>query len=219
MKTLKNGSFNIQNFQLMPLFSLSKRKMVFCMCVNYCRFNQLTIKNQYPLPLISGLLNQFSHAKMYTKINLCEAYNLVHIQEGDDWKMIFKTCYDHFEYVVMPFGFTNVPIIFQHLMNDVFHEYLDDFMVCYIDDILIFSKNMEDHEHHVCLVLEKFQEVGFYAKLEKYKFHQFEVEFLGYVIFGDGICTDPHKVQTIIDWATPTSIWDVRCRFGFVNFY
>ncbi len=189
------------------------------MCVNYCRLNQLTIKNQYPLPLISGLLNQFSHAKMYTKIDLCEAYNLVHIRESDDWKMIFKTCYDHFEYVVMPFGLTNVPTIFQHLMNDVFHEYLDDFMVCYIDDILIFSKNMEDHEHHVCLVLENFQEVGLYAKLEKCKFHQFEVEFLSYVIFGNGIHMDLHKIQTIIDWATPTSIWDVQCFFGFVNFH
>ncbi len=133
------------------------------MCVNYCRLNQLTIKNQYPLPLISRLLNQFNHAKMYTKIDLCEAYNLVHIREGDDWKTIFKTCYNHFEYVVMPFGLTNVPTIFQHLMNDVFHEFLDDFMVCYIDDILIFSKNMEDHEHHVCLVVEKFQEVGLYV--------------------------------------------------------
>jgi hypothetical protein len=78
----------------------------------------------------------------------------VHIQEGDEWKMMFRTCYDHFEYVVMPFGLTNALIIFQHLMNDVFCEYLDDFVVCYIDDILIFFKNMEDHECHVCFVLE-----------------------------------------------------------------
>ncbi len=81
------------------------------------------------------------------------------IQEGDEWKMMFRTHYGHFEYVVMPFGLINAPIIFQHLMNNVFCEYLDDFVVCYIDDILIFSKNMEDHECHVCLVLEKFQKV------------------------------------------------------------
>ncbi len=111
--------------------------------------------------------------------------------------MTFKTHYDHFEYVGMPFGLTNALAIFQHLMNNIFHEYLDDFVVCYIDDIFILSKNMEDHECHICLVLEKFREVGFHAKLEKCEFHQFEVKFLGYIIFGDGICMDPCKVQTI----------------------
>ncbi len=80
---------------------------------------------------------------------------------------MFKTRYGHFAYVVMPFDLINAPVIFQHLMNNVLHEYLDDFMVYYIDDILIFSKKMEDHEHHVCLVLEKLQEVGLYAKLER----------------------------------------------------
>jgi hypothetical protein len=83
---------------------------------------------------------------MYTKIDLHRAYNLVCIQEGDEWKMVFRTCYDHFEYVVMPFGLTSAPIVFQHMMNDVFHEYLNDFVVYYINDILIFSKNMVDHE-------------------------------------------------------------------------
>jgi hypothetical protein len=94
-------------------------------------------------------------------------------------------------------------------MNDVFCEYLDDFMVYYIDDIFIFSKNMEDYEHHVRLVLEKFWEVGFYTKLEKCKFHQFEMEFLGYVISRNGICMDVHKVHTIIDWAIPTFVRNV----------
>jgi hypothetical protein len=96
------------------------------------------------------------------------------------WKMTFKTCYSHFEYIVMPLGLTNAPIIFQHLKNDVFCEYLDNFVVCYIDEILIFSKNMADHEHHVHLVLEKLQEVELYAKLEKCVFYQSKVQFVGY---------------------------------------
>jgi hypothetical protein len=103
----------------------------------------------------------------------------VYIRESDEWKTLFRTCYDNFEYVVMPFGLTNVLVVFQHLMNDVFRGYLDEFMVCYIDDILIFSKNMEDHERHVRLVLEKLWEVGLCAKLEKCEFYQFEVKFLG----------------------------------------
>jgi hypothetical protein len=109
-----------------------------------------------------------------------------------------KTYYDHFEHVVMPFNFTNTIVVFQHLMNYVFHEYLDDFVVCYIDNILIFSKNMEDHEHHICLVLEKYQQIKLlFTKLEKCEFHQSKMELLGYVMFGDDICMDPHKVQTI----------------------
>jgi hypothetical protein len=127
----------------------------FRMCVDYHGLNRLIIKNQYLLPLILGLLDQFNHAKVYTKIDLRGTYNLVCIWKGDQWKMVFKTCFDHFEYVVMPFGCTNVLVVFQRLMNDVFHEYLDDFMVYYVDDIFIFSNNMEDHECHVCLVLEK----------------------------------------------------------------
>jgi hypothetical protein len=93
--------------------------------------------------LILGLLDQFFHAKVHTKIDLHGAYNLVRIQEGDEWKTMFKTHYGHFEYVVMPFGLTNVPFLFQHMMNNVFHDYLDDFVVFYINDILFFSKKWQ----------------------------------------------------------------------------
>jgi hypothetical protein len=103
---------------------------------------------------------------VYTKIDLHGAYNLVHIREGDEWKTMFKTCYNYFEYVVMPFGLTNAPIIFQHMMNDVFLEYLNDFVVYYIHDILILSRNMADHECHVHIVLEKLRKVGICVKLE-----------------------------------------------------
>jgi len=166
-----------------------------------CRlsWNQFTIKNRYLLPIILGLLDHLSHAKVYTKVDLCGTYNLVRIRESNECKTSCKTCYNHFEYVVMPFGLTNLleiitlnPKPFQHLY--IFHEYLDDFMVYYIDDILMFSKNMEDHKCHVHLVLEKLSEVEFYAKLKKCEFHQYEMEFLGYVIFGNGIHMDPCKV-------------------------
>jgi hypothetical protein len=119
----------------------------------------------------------------------------------------------------MFFGLINALVVFQNILNDVFHEYLDDFVVYYIDDILIYSKNMTDHEHHVRLVLEKFQEIGLYAKLKKCGFHQSKVEFLGYIISGDGVHMDLHKVQTIMNWATPAFVRDVQCFLGFANFY
>jgi hypothetical protein len=92
---------------------------------------------------------------VYTKIDLCEAYNLVNISEGDEWNTTFRTRYGHFEYVLTSFGLTNTLVVVQHLMNNVYHEYLDDFVVLYKNDIIIFSKNVEDHECHVCLSFKK----------------------------------------------------------------
>ncbi len=107
---------------------VKKKDASICMCVNYHGLNRLTITNHYALPLISRLLDQLSDAKKYTKIDLRGTYNLVCIQEGDEWKTVFRTYYGHFEYVMTPICFTNAPIVFQHMMNDVFHEYLDDFV-------------------------------------------------------------------------------------------
>jgi len=135
-----------------PILFVKKKDSSLRMCVDYRGLNKVTIKNRYPLPLISGLLDQLGQAKIHTKINLRGAYNLVHIKEGDKWKTTFRTRYGHFEYNVMPFGLTNALAIFQHLMNDVFWEFLDNFVVCYLDDILVFSKNEEEHINHVRLV-------------------------------------------------------------------
>ncbi len=165
------------------------------MCVDYCGLNQLTIKNQYLLPLISKLLDQLNHVKVYTKFDLHGAQNLVCIRKSDEWKTTFKIHYGHFENILMSFGFINVHVVFQHLMNNVFHKYLDNFVVCYIENIFIFSNNMEDQKCHVHLILEKLQEVKLYTKLKKCEFHQFDVELLGYNISGDGICMDPHSTN------------------------
>ena len=116
---------------------------------------------------------------------------MVRIKAGAEWKTAFRTRYGHFEYNVMPFGLTNALAIFQHLMNDVFREFLDHFVVVYLDNILVFSKNEKDHKNHVQLVLEKVHSARLYAKLEKCLFHQPQVEFLGYIISGEGLSMDP----------------------------
>jgi hypothetical protein len=107
------------------------------MCADYCGFNKITIKNRYPLLLIFGLLDQLGQAKVYMKINLRGTYNLVQIKRGDKWKTEFRTRYGYFEYNIMPFGLINASTIFQHSINDIFRELLDNFVVCYFDDILI----------------------------------------------------------------------------------
>jgi hypothetical protein len=117
--------------------------------VDYRGLNKITKKNRNPLPLISGLLDRLRTVKIFTKLDLRGAYNLFKIRLDDEWKTIFRTRYGHFEYTVMPFGLTNAPVIFQHLMNDIFREYMDEFVVVYLDDILIFSKDQETHDKHV----------------------------------------------------------------------
>jgi hypothetical protein len=111
--------------------------------VDYRGLNKITKKNRYPLPLILGLLDRLRTGKIFTKINLHGAYNLLRIRPSDEWKTTFRTRYGHFKYSVMPFGLTNAPAVCQHLMNDIFREYMDEFVVVYLDDILIFSKNQE----------------------------------------------------------------------------
>ena len=119
----------------------------------------------------------------------------------------------------MPFGLTNAPTIFQHLMNNIFREFLDNFVVCYLDDILIYSKDIKQHEEHVRLVLDKLRNAGLYAKLEKCNFDQFQVEFLGYIVSCDGISVDQKKIQAVLGWAIPKMVCDVQCFLGFANFY
>jgi hypothetical protein len=202
-----------------PILFVKKKDGSLRMCVDYRGLNKVTKKNRYPLPLISGLLEQLGRARIFTKIDLRGAYNLVRIKEGDEWKTAFRTRYGHFEYNVMPFGLTNAPAVFQHMMNDIFREHLDDFVVIYLDDILIFSKNEEEHEKHVRLVLEKLRERGLYAKLEKCLFHQTEMEFLGFIATTDGLKMDPKKVEAIVSWEAPKTVRDVQCFLGFANFY
>ncbi len=182
-------------------------------------FNKITKKNRYPLPLISGLLDRLRTGKIFTKLDLRGAYNLLRIRPGDEWKRAFRTRYGHFKYTVMPFDLTNAPEVFQHLMNDIFREYMDEFVVVYLDDILIFSKDQGTHDKLVRLVLATLREHGLYAKLEKCEFDKSSVAFLGYVISPDGIFMDKSKVETIQCWATPSSIKDIQRFLGFANFY
>ncbi len=144
-----------------------------------------------------GLLDWLRTRKIFTKVDLCEAYNLLKIRPGDEWKTAFRTHYGHFKYMVMPFGLTNAPAVFQHLMNDIFREYMDEFVVVYLDDILIFSKDQENHNKHVRLVFATFRKHGLYAKLKKCEFDKSSVVFLGYVISPNGIFMDKSKVETI----------------------
>lgn len=202
-----------------PILFVKKKDGSLRLCVDYRGLNNVTIKNRYPLPLINELLDRLSSAKIFTKIDLRGAYNLLRIAEGDKWKTAFRTRYGLFEYLVMPFGLTNAPASFQHLMNNTFHDMLDNFVIIYLDDILIYSKDLETHEDHVKQVLARLRKAGLYAKAEKCEFHQTKTDFLGFVISDKGVSMDPKKIKTITNWPVPSSTHDVQVFLGFANFY
>ena len=157
------------------------------------------MKNKYPLPRIDELLDQLRGATWFSKIDLVSGYHQIPIDEADIRKTAFRTRYGHYEFVVMPFGLTNAPAAFMRLMNSVFQAFLDEFVIIFIDDILVYSKSPEEHEVHLRAVLEKLREQKLYAKLSKCSFWQRKMGFLGHIVSAEGVSVDLEKIETIRD--------------------
>lgn len=188
-------------------------------CIDYRGLNDITVKNRYPLPLMSSAFEVLQGARFFTKLDLRNAYHLVRIREGDEWKTAFNTPLGHFEYRVLPFGLVNAPAVFQALINDVLRDMLNIFVFVYLDDILIFSPSLQVHVQQVRRVLQRLLENKLYVKAEKCSFHASSVTFLGSVISAEGISMDPAKVQAVTDWPVPDSRVALQRFLGFANFY
>ena len=165
------------------------------------------------------MLDQLSGAKVFTKLDLRSGYHQIRIRPGDEWKTTFKTKEGLYEWLVMPFGLSNAPSTFMHLMNQVLRPFLSRFVVVYFDDILIYSKNEYEHFDHVRQVLEVLKENELYVNLKKCVFLQKRLLFLGFVITSEGIHVDDSKVAAIRDWPTPKTITEVRSFHGLATFY
>ncbi|UTT92489.1 hypothetical protein NDA17_003426 [Ustilago hordei] len=189
------------------------------LCVDYRGLNEITVKNRAPLPLIEEQLFLLRKARIYTKLDLRAAYNLIRIAKGDEWKTAFGTQLGLYEYLVMPFGLANAPAHFQSFINDIFRDIIGIYVVVYLDDFLIFSDTEEVHVKHVTEVLTRLRSNRLFAKLSKCEFHTKTVEFLGYIIKPTGIEMDPEKVRTVKEWPMPESIHDIQRFLGFANFY
>ncbi|KAL2095578.1 hypothetical protein ACEWY4_007726 [Coilia grayii] len=188
-------------------------------CIDYRELNDITVKNRYPLPLLATAFESLQGATVFTKLDLRNAYHLVRIWECDEWKTAFNTPNGHYEYLVMPFGLTNAPAIFQGLVNDVLRDMLDRFVFVYLDDILIFSKDLEEHKQHVRLVLRRLLENSLFVKAEKCEFHAKSVAFLGYIVAEGAIQMDPTKVSAVTSWPVPKNRKQLQQFLGFANFY
>jgi hypothetical protein len=165
-----------------PVLSVHKTNGTLRMCVDYRGLNKATVKNWYPLPRIDDLFNRLSGAKVFSRINLRSGYYQIRIAEGDEEKTSCRIRYNSYEFLVMPFGLTNAPTTFCTFMNDIFREWFDDFVVVYIDDILIYSGSLEEHAEHLWKVFQRLRENKLYAKLKKCEFEMKEVDFLGHRI-------------------------------------
>ncbi|WZY99835.1 hypothetical protein YC2023_072164 [Brassica napus] len=202
-----------------PVLFVKKKDRSMRLCIDYRGINNVTIKDKYPLPKIDELLDQLQGASWFSKIDLASGYHQIPISEADIMKTAFRTRYGHFEFVVIPFGLTNAPAAFMRLMNEVFRDYLDEFLTIFIDDILIYSRSAEEHGRHLRLVLERLRDQKLFAKLSKCCFWKREVGFLGHRVSEEGVAVDPEKIAAIKEWPHPTSVTEIRCFLGLAGYY
>ena len=174
--------------------------------------NKATIKNRYPLPRIDDLFDQLRGAWIYIKIDLHTGYHQLRVREADILKTAFKTRY-------LPFGLTNALAAFMDLMHRIFQPYLDQFVMIFFDDILIYSQSEEEHEDHLRVVLQLLRDHHLYAKFSKYEFWLTEVGFLGHVVSALGVSVDPKKVEAVLSWERPKSIFEIRSFLGLAGYY
>jgi hypothetical protein len=202
-----------------PALFVKKKNKSLRLCIDYCPLNAVTIKNKYPLPHIDVLFDQLFGAKVFSKIDLRSDYHQIKIRASDIPKTTFSTRYGLYEYLVMSFGLINAPAYFMYLMNSVFMPELDKFVVVFIDDILVYSRNEEEHAGHLHVVLQRLREHRLYAKLSKCHFWLKKIKFLGHIISQDGIAVDPDKVQEVMNWKPPTTVRQIRSFLGLARYY
>ncbi|KAI4897624.1 hypothetical protein NFI96_008578 [Prochilodus magdalenae] len=188
-------------------------------CIDYRGLNAITVKKRLPMPLVTSAIEQVREAKIFTKLDLRSAYNLVRIREGDEWKTAFVTNTGHYEYLVMSYGLVNAPSVFQAFVNEVLRDMLNKFVVVYLDDILVYSSNYADHVSHVRQVLRCLLHHRLFVKLEKCEFHKSTLSYLGYILSPQGVQMDDSKIQAVLKWPQPHTVKELQRFLGFANFY
>ena len=202
-----------------PILFVPKKDGRWRMCIDYRALNKQTVKDQFPLPRIDSLLERLGQATVFTKLDLASGYHQIAMEETSIQKTAFRTNFGHFEFLVMPFGLCNAPGTFQRLMNKVFADNLGKFIAVYLDDILIFSRNLEEHWKHLRWALDRLREAKLYGRLHKCEFLKDQVEYLGFEVSPRGVQASPGKVRAIIDWPRPKGVHDVRSFLGLASYY
>ena len=202
-----------------PILFVPKKDGRWCMCIDYKALNKQTVKDQFPLPCIDSLLERLGQATVFTKLDLATGYHQIAMEETSIQKTAFCTNRGHFEFLVMPFGLCNAPATFQRLMNKVFADNIGKLIAVYLDDILVFSRNMDEHWRHLRWALEQLRKAKLYGRLHKCEFLKDQVDYLGFEVSPRGIQASPKKVRAIIEWPKPKSVHDVRSFLGLASYY
>ncbi|RVW79623.1 Transposon Ty3-I Gag-Pol polyprotein [Vitis vinifera] len=202
-----------------PVLFVKKKDGSMRLCIDYRELNKVTVRNKYPLPRIDDLFDQLQGACVFSKIDLRSGYHQLRVRGEDVPKTAFRTRYGHYEFLVMPFGLTNAPAAFMDLMNRVFKPYLDQFVVVFIDDMLVYSRSREEHEGHLSIVLQTLRDKQLYAKLKKCEFWLDRISFLGHVVSNDGISVDPGEVDAVANWRRPSTVTEIRSFLGLAGYY
>ena len=202
-----------------PVLFVPKKDGGIRMCVNYRGLSRVTVHNRYPLPRIDELLDRLRGANLFTKTDLRSGYHQIRVHPGDVHKTTFRTRYGHFEFLVLPFGLTNAPATFMHLMHSIFREQLDDYIIIFLDDILVYNKGLKAHVTHVHQTLSIMRQHRLYAKVSKCAFLQSRVEYMVHVVSTDGLSPDPANVQTVRDWKVLESVIEIRSFLGLADYY
>ena len=202
-----------------PILFVKKKDGTMRMCIDYRALNGITIKNSYPLPRIDELFDRLHGAKVFSKIDLRSGYHQIRISDEDVPKTAFRSRYGHFEFLVLPFGLTNAPATFMHLMHSIFRPFLDKFALVFLDDILIYSKSLTEHRDHVRQVLELLRQNKLFAKESKCELFKDRVEFLGHLVDAKGMHMMADKIDAVTGWPVLTSVPDVRSFLGTVGYY
>jgi len=202
-----------------PALLVPKEDGTMRMCVDSRAINNITTKYRYPIPRLDDMLDELHGAQVFSRVDLRSGYHQIQMRSGDEWKTAFKTKQGLYEWLVMPFGLSNAPSTFMRLMNEVLKPFIGHFVVVYFDDILVYSRDEQDHKRHLRLVFQVLREQNLYAKMEKCEFFTSQLTFLGYVVSARGIQVDPSKVEAVQSWPVPKSITEVRSFHGLASFY
>ncbi|GBG81466.1 hypothetical protein CBR_g32456 [Chara braunii] len=202
-----------------PVLFARKADGTLHLCIDYRGLNRYTVKNSYPMPRSDELFDRLAGNRFFTKIDLRRGYHQIRVAAADQPKTAFRSRFGHYEFTVMPFGLTNEPATFQRAMNDILRDILEQYVLIYLDDILVYSRTLEEHLRHLRDVLDRLRRHGFYAKLSKCRFAQHKVDFLGHYVSDQGLHMDDAKITAIAEWPAPTSAKQLHSFLGLTSYY